>query len=354
MIEHDTIFYVNNISDIGGVETYLWEMVKRYKDFDIAVVYKKADDKQLERLSKHCYTYCHTDQKIICKVAIINYDTSIIDFINKEARIYQVIHADYRHPVYENAIPHDDRIYQYIGVTKEIRDSFKELTGFDNVTYCYNPLEIDKKSKPLILLSATRLSGIKGKDRILKLIDELDKQKVNYIWFILTNDTNVIDHPRVIVMPPTLDTDKWFNIADYLIQLSDTEACSYAINEALYRQIPVITTPLPYLAEIGVKDGENAYILEFDCSNIKSVVKRIKNIPKVVFEPLSCDLYDKIVVCSQSKFKLDSKTIVTVNVTRNFRDAKCDDKLREVGTKFQCNMVRAKELIGYGDVEIIN
>ena len=50
-IIHDNIIYVRDISEIGGVETFAYEMVKKYKDLDIAVVYKTAHWKQLERIN---------------------------------------------------------------------------------------------------------------------------------------------------------------------------------------------------------------------------------------------------------------------------------------------------------------
>ena len=34
MIEHDNIFYVADINVIGGVETFLWELVKKYKNYE--------------------------------------------------------------------------------------------------------------------------------------------------------------------------------------------------------------------------------------------------------------------------------------------------------------------------------
>ena len=92
-IKHDNIFYIRDFSEVGGVETFIWEMVKKFKDLDIAVVYKNANPLQIERVKKYCKAYQHFDQKIICKVAIINYDISIIDFIDEKAKIYQVYMA---------------------------------------------------------------------------------------------------------------------------------------------------------------------------------------------------------------------------------------------------------------------
>lgn len=84
MIEHNNIIYIKDFSEIGGVETFTYEMAKKYRNLDIAVVCKTAHPTQLERVRKLCPAYLHTNQKIKCKVAIINYDTSIIDFIDEK------------------------------------------------------------------------------------------------------------------------------------------------------------------------------------------------------------------------------------------------------------------------------
>ena len=315
MIEHDNIFYIRDLSELGGVETYIWELVKRYKDYDIAVVYKSAHPNQLNRLKKLCRTYKHINQRIKCKVAIINYDVSIIDFIEEGAKIYQGIHGDYENSAYKWKPPTHERIYKYLAITKHIEKSFKKLTGCKNVELCYNPLSIEKQDKPIILLSATRLSPIKGKERMAKLADALDKQGVNYVWLVFTNDRDAIQNPNIIYMKPNLDIGKYFELADYLVQLSDTEACSYSINEMLYRNKPVIVTPLPYLDEIGVKDGENCYIVNFNCDNIDDVTKKIKKIPKFNFEKLP-DRYDEIIVKGKSRYKEIAEQKVKVRCIR--------------------------------------
>lgn len=328
-IKHANIIYVRDISVIGGVETYVYELVKKYKDLDIAVVYKTIDAAQLLRLARYCMCYKHRDEKIECNVAIINYDTSIIDYITKDIwrenlkegdsrGIYQGIHADYENPVYEWKPPTDKRIKAYIGITKYIEDSFRRITGNDNLIQIYNPLTVEKNKK-IILVSATRLSRIKGKNRMIRLIQALDNAGIDYLWFIFTNDTEKIGGENVIYMEPRLDIGWFMDNADYLVQLSDTEGLSYAINEMLYRNKPVIVTPLPYLEEIGVKDGVNAYIMEFDCSNVDDIVKKIKNIPKFEFKKLNDD-YSKILCNEKSHYEEDLKKRVTCICKRKYYD----------------------------------
>ena len=51
------IFYFRNISEIGGIETFLYYLSKEYNDYDITIFYNNADKKQLERLKEHVNQY---------------------------------------------------------------------------------------------------------------------------------------------------------------------------------------------------------------------------------------------------------------------------------------------------------
>lgn len=352
IIKHDNIIYIRDFSEIGGVETFTFELAKKYKDLDIAVVYKTAHKNQIKRVNKYCKAYKHYEQKIECKVAIINYDVSIIDFICDEAKIYQAVHGDYENSAYKWKPPTHPRIYQYIGITKHIVESFKRITGLENVILGYNPLTIEKSPKKLILISMTRLSPIKGKQRMIELVNEMDVRGIEYIWYIFTNDTNAINSPNVIYMKPRLDVSYWLEQADYLVQLSDTEACSYSINEALYRNIPIIVTPLPYLQEIGVEDGKNAYIMNFDCSNVKEIVDKIFKKPKFNFKPLE-DNYRNIFAKGKSTYKEEKEMKVRVRALRSYTDMEEGKRVIAGKSEWICDQERANFLVSKKAVEII-
>ena len=223
-IKHKNIVYISYISELGGVETYVHEVAKKYNYLDLAVIYKEADSKQLSRLSKLCPCYKHTNQKIICNVAVINFDVSIIDYINMKAKIYCGLHCDYKFCKKFDGTepPIHKRIYKYIALTHYIAKTFKEITGFDNIIVRSNPLTIIKE-QTLLLVSATRLSPIKGKYRMQELANALDTANINYIWIVLTNDTNKLTSPNVVFLEPKLDISCILDKADYLIQLSDSE-----------------------------------------------------------------------------------------------------------------------------------
>lgn len=354
-IKHKNIIYARDISELGGVETYVYQLAKKYKDLDIAVVCKTIHPNQLKRLEKICYVYKHTNQKIICDVAVINYDSSIIDYITPEIwkqnlkendprGIYQGVHADYSNPVYKE-IPHDDRIKTYLCITKFILKTYPKIIGADNAMLCYNPLTVEDETKPLVLVSATRLSVVKGKNRMIALAKELDRREINYIWYVFTEDRNAIDSPNVIFMNPRLDVYKWISQADYVVQLSDTEACSYTINESLYRNIPIIVTPLPYLKEIGYKDKINGYTMEFDCSNVKEIVDNILNIPKFEFKHLK-DKYGKIFIKSKSDYydKYLKPVKMRVIFKNSYKDLFLDKWVKYNEILENIPMYRAKDL----------
>ena len=210
--------------------------------------------------------------------------------------------------------------------------------------------EIEKEDKYLTLVSATRLSSIKGKKRMEELVRVLDRLRIDYIWYIFTNDTDAIPSDNVVYMKPRLDVSRWIEKADYVVQLSDTEACSYTINEALYRNVPVIVTPLPYLEEIGYKDGVTGYTIKFDCSNIEEVAKKIQDVPSFNFKHLK-DIYGKLFTNKESEFKeenMKSKVIC--------KEAYFDILLKRLVEKEETLVMdndRAEHLINLGLVELV-
>lgn len=348
IIKHSNILYVRDITALGGVETWAYEIAKKYHNLDLAVVVKTIDFHQLQRLSKLVPVYKHTNQKIECDVAVTNYDTSIIPYINAKVGIYSAVHADYENPAYNCKYPTHPKIKEYICITKHIAESWGRITGNKNLRLCYNPLSIEEYKRPIVLLSATRLSKEKGKNRMQQFATALDNAGVKYVWLVFTDDTDAIKSPNVVFLPSRLDIGRWFEIADYVVQLSDTEACSYTIAESLFRNIPIIATPLPYLDEIGVEDGKNAYIMEFDCSNLNDIVKKITNVPKFNFKKWEDD-YGNIFT---DKKKVDTfGPEVEVVIQKMYYDIELQKKL-SAGTKMKVPTERAYFLAALGIAEI--
>jgi len=355
MIEHANIIWLRMIDALGGLETYVFELVKKYKDLDIAVVCKYCDPTQKKRLSKYCRVYTHTNQKINCKVCITNYDISIIPYLNEDAKVYETIHGDYTSGVYDHGPATDDRITGYIAITHYLEKRMVEMNILpkDKVVFSYNPMTIEQEEKPIIIVSATRLHRTKGKDRMQKLATALDNAGVNYIWYVFTNERTGIDSPNVIFLKNRLDISKWLVNATYVCLLSDTEADSYTLKEGTYRNIPLICTRLPYLEEIGIKDGVNAYIMEFDCSNIDDIVKKITTVPRFKYEPLK-DSYDKILAKSKSRYEEEKEMQVKVKcIMENGYDDMELGKHIKCGDEFIVDQLRAEYLRDNKAVEIL-
>ena len=81
----------------------------------------------------------------------------------------------------------------------------------------------------------------------------------------------------------TLDIFDYLADADYGVQLSDTEACPYFVNECLQYGTPLLITNYEGVREL-VTENENAYILKLEMDNV-DLEKIVNNIPnKFVFE----------------------------------------------------------------------
>lgn len=278
-MKYTNIYYFNTIQKIGGIETFFYELAKKYNDYDITIVYKQADKKQLARLKPYIRCIKYTGQKIQCERAFFNFNTDIID--NVEAKEYcLVVHGDYK--MLAGKPPTHKKINKYYGVSQVACDSFTELTGLP-CELVYNPLNIEKPKKLLTLVTACRLDDpVKGGTRTKELINELDNycrdNDCNYLFLIFTNpNSQIISNKNVCYMEPRLDVLPYMAKADYVIQLSDDfEGFNYTVNESLVNNVPVVITPCKVYKELGIDDSMSIR-LNFDLSNLKDVVKEMFN-----------------------------------------------------------------------------
>ena len=315
-MKYANVFYVPHFNIIGGIETYCYELSKKYKDKDIVFVYSDitSDIEQLNRIRKNArviYQPYNSKEKIKCEKLFIMYRANLDLFEADE--VIQVIHADYEK---QKLKPNTDaRVNKFYGVSKAVADSYKRLTDF-NVGVLYNPLTIDKPKKILRLISATRLTKEKGKDRMIKLANKLSEENIPFEWRIFTNDKDEILNDNVIYMKPRLDIRDYIADADYLVQLSDTEAYSYSVLESLCLGTPVIVTDIPCFKEMGIKNKKNGYILNFDMKEMP--INDIYNkIPKFKFY-LKEDEYNKILVDKPNKYNPNKK--IKVMAKRKYYD----------------------------------
>ena len=205
MVKYANVFFVHCIQALGGVETYLWEIAKKYHEYDIVVAYQEADGKQLERLRKLVRCIRVTPQKPIqAKKCFHAYE---FDYNLVQAdEYYQCIHANYEiQGLPPNISP---KITEYLGVSKWVSEAYERLLkqrGIDKkVQVCYNPISVEKPRKILKLVSPTRLSPEKGKDRMIKLAELFMANNIPFIWLIFT-DADIPKLPGFIRMDTQLD-----------------------------------------------------------------------------------------------------------------------------------------------------
>ena len=346
MINCTQILYFGNINVVGGCESWLFYMVKKYQDHNITIIYKNADQKQLERLKKYVRCIKWNGQRIKCEKAFFNYNPDIID--NVDAKEYiQIIHADYK--TQSGLASHtSSKITKYIGVSQLACDRFTEVTG-KPCELCYNPIILDKPKRVLKLISATRLTAEKGRPRMIKLAELLDKVGVPYQWLIFTNDSNIIKNPNVIYMQPRLDITNYIASSDYLVQLSDCEAYCYSVVEALSVGTPVIVTDLPVYKEIGL-NNDNSFRLPLDMSDvpIEDIYNKKFNFK---YEPPK-DNWDKVLAAGENTWENDRNKMVRVTCIKptGYDDLKLKRKIK-FGEEIECTLERADYLRDLGLVK---
>lgn len=177
---------------------------------------------------------------------------------------YMFIHgnmSDYKH-----SRRFTDDIYdRYIGVSKISAEKAKGYFPTDNFEVIYNPFVLEESDiKPhLKLISATRNSPEKNLNRMKKMAKMLDELKIPYTWQIFTDVTEA-NVKGLIFRNCVQDVMNYIADADYLVCLSDTEALSYAMVEALSAGTKVIATKLEATDELEIEEGKNGILLPFD------------------------------------------------------------------------------------------
>ena len=225
-------------------------------------------------------------------------------------------------------------------------DSFTELTGLP-CQLCYNPITIEKPKKVLKLISATRLTKEKGKWRIEALANALDMAGIPYLWIIFTNDTKAINNPNIIYMEPRLDIRNYLIDADYVVQLSDTEAYCYTMIESLLLGTPVIITPWKCLKELEI-DERYGFILPFDMKNIP--VSEIYNKKFNFVYKNKEDTWGKILINIPSTYQEEINSLYEVEALPIYKERGTTDsllnKIPEPGERWTVDKDRLDTLLG--------
>lgn len=270
-IKTQVVIWTNFSNTIGGIETFIYYFVKTMsKYYDIMVLYEHMSDLQISRVARYAECRKNNPNRIIeCDCLIVN---RIVDTIPKNVHPKKTIQMVHGAKITYAAVPQDKDVT--ICVSEYVKNSWGDKT--ENAKVIHNILAPDKpKTKPLLMVTASRLDAKdKGFNRMQKLGKLMDSKGIPYIWLCFSNVGNSSNLPSgMVLMKPTLDITTWVKCADYLVQLSDTEAFCYSLVEALSINTPVITTPMEVLDEIGVKDGKNGYVVPFNIPDDFDVTK---------------------------------------------------------------------------------
>lgn len=324
---------------VGGISTFLYSFCKEMRAYyDIIVVYEKMDKLQLDRLSKIVKVLKYNQSlKIACDTLILNRLTDKIYQNIYYKKAVQVCHCCRQKTL---RIPSDRNIL--VNVSEAAKRSWKEEAARGIVIHNMIEKEADDM---LILVSATRI-GARDKggndERMLKLAELLKAAEIKFIW-LLFSDNDLKGGPKEIInMDPDLDIQAYIKKADYLVQLSDNEAYSYAVLEALVNNTAVLCTPFESAREQGVKDGVNGYIVPY---NMKFDVSKLLKVPKFEYEYSNEESIQKwIDICGNSHKKEDYEyNVVLIEVLKTYRDLELGTRI-EKGTRFQVREDRAVEL----------
>lgn len=345
--EASNIFYISNFNVIGGTETFIYELTRKYKDLDIIVIYKTGHYKQIERIAKNVRIIQYREgMHFKCKKAFFNYETDLIDHIEAE-EYTQIIHAMFKTNRITPRI--NPKIQKYFAVSEGAAKEWEELTGII-AKVVRNPLQVleEEKVPTLFLVSATRLTPEKGKDRMEKLGKLLNQYGANYLWLIFTNDKAVIDNPNIVYISPRLNVRQYLATIKekaYGVQLSDCEGDCYFTRECEALGIPLLVTPIPSFKEQGLEDGKNCYYLPFDMNNID--IERIVNHKPKYEGYMREDKWIKELVNKKSNYK-EEEMKVKLKVVRSYWDVLLSPELGknlELNYEFIVDRKRADELL---------
>lgn len=273
-IKTQIVIWTDATYALGGIETFIYSFCRNMCDlYDIMVLYNKMDIKQIERLRPYVRVErLDKSKKIICDTIIVNRISDVPPENVKYNQRIQMVHAcrlidSWKVPTNADHI---------IAVSDVVRQSYPQIDE-SNCKVINNFTYPEKTQKALRLVSGTRLTFEKGKGRMEKLATLLHDQGIPFIWTIFTDKNLNINIEGVVQMKPTLDIKSYMASSDYVVQLSDSEGFCYSIVEALEMGVPVLTTPIDVLSELGFQDGVHGYVLPFDMEGIdvKKIIKGV-------------------------------------------------------------------------------
>lgn len=295
------VIFQDLLYQIGGIETFVFNLAKNFKEYNIVVMARSFAIPQMMALSKYAHVQVDNGERIECDVLILgNYNCDYILPRVRAKKIYQMIHADWRGikqlPAWADfKWTKNNKIDEIICVSDSAAEGLKETMGYDSKVI-YNILDNNYiEEDGLTFITLSRATAEKGIHRMIKMAKEFKAAGKKFIWFVCCSlsqaDARIVREiqsiPEFIILPPSIDNKMLIKGCDYLVQLSDTESFCYSAYEALQRNVPVILTDFPEARKI-VDHGENGYIVKMDLSDL-NVEEIFSHRPKATYYIDRCD-----------------------------------------------------------------
>jgi glycosyltransferase involved in cell wall biosynthesis len=335
-IRSEVILFIRYLNVIGGIETFIRHFSKLKHEITLVTEVTNVG----EKLGVKVVKYSDSDTYSCDTLVMLR----ILDPIPQNFffdKVVRMCHGCRTNPNWH--IPHDWDVL--VNVSEASKKSFgSEAKGGIVI---HNPITKSEK-EALILVSATRIPAVdKGQNeqRMRTLASMLEEADIPYIWFNFS-DGVIQNAPRGMVnMGIRDDIQPYVKRADYLVQLSDSEAWSYSILEALVNNTAVLVTPFPSTYEMGIEDGKNGYILPYDMG---FDLGKILHIPKFEYE-YSEDIEGMWEKVLKSKPKRDKE--VPVFVTMTYMDIELKRTVNK-GEVIRVSPERAKRIVraGFGRI----
>lgn len=351
------IIYVGYVYDIGGIESWIYYMCQNlYSYYNITLLFDSGNIIQLKRYDKYVEVeHRNRDKQYECDTLLIASNWSEFPKNIKYKKCITTIHSDYKYfnEQLRSNLTVIKQANEIICVSKQASDSIYELFKLKNKIIPNILGEKIKTNKILHLVSFTRLSIEKGYDRICYFVNILKNNNIKFDWKIFSDaehwKIDKLNCPEVIFMKPTLDVYDYMVDADYVVQLSDTEAFCYTVHESLQYGTPVLVTNINAFKDVVI-DGYNGYKFELDMSNVDSDMlnKIVNNIPKDFvyderFEELKQKWFEVLGEPVKIDDNIDHFSTVNLEVIENYYDVELQRDMK-IGDIIEVDKLRAYEL----------
>ena len=351
------LVYQMYISKIGGIETFLYNFFKLLsKHYDILFVYKEGDLEQIRRYRKYVKCLKFNNQKFICdKYLCVSNQDNIADRVTSlSGEYYDMIHADLS-AMHWRYKPHK-KTTKHIAVSNIAKKAI-EAQDDKPCIVIYNLLDLEKGEKPLMIMSAQRVSVEKGEAEMKQFARRLREKGKPFIWINFT-DNKVGEEEGILYKECVQDIHNYFKAFDYFASFSRTESYGYSLVQAMSYGIPLIVRDIPVLKELGFEDGKHGYKINCDLSNIDEIIDKLDKKPKCVYNKLdnykewinelgTLNKYNSYVEEIYKKAKVRARKKFT-----RYKDSETG-KLRLLDEEWICSYDRAEYLQDNGFVDII-